>query len=93
MGPWIETDVSLDKLETRVRVNGVETTRFATNDMIHGVACYISTMSRYMTLMPGDVLWMGTDGHSPDLQAGDVVDVEIAGIGVLTNRFEAAAHV
>jgi 2-keto-4-pentenoate hydratase/2-oxohepta-3-ene-1,7-dioic acid hydratase in catechol pathway len=90
MGPAIETDVSLDKLETRVRVNGVETTRFATNDMIHGVARYISTMSRYMTLHPGDILWMGTDGHSPDLKSGDVVDVEISGIGVLTNRFEAA---
>jgi 2-keto-4-pentenoate hydratase/2-oxohepta-3-ene-1,7-dioic acid hydratase in catechol pathway len=90
MGPWIETDVNLDALETTVRVNGVESTKFATNNMIHGVARYISTMSRYMTLHPGDVLWMGTDGHSPDLTAGDVVDVEISGIGTLTNQFVAA---
>lgn len=87
MGPWIETDVDLDALETVVRVNGEVTTRFPTNDMIHGVATYISTISRYCTLKPGDILWMGTDGHSPDLKAGDEVSVEIAGIGTLTNRF------
>ncbi|MGE0700332.1 MAG: fumarylacetoacetate hydrolase family protein [Hyphomicrobiaceae bacterium] len=87
MGPWIETDVDLDRLETRVRVNGTETTRFKTNDMIHGVALYISTISRYNTLEPRDVIWMGTDLFSPDLVSGDVVDVEITGIGVLTNRF------
>lgn len=87
MGPWIETDVDLDKLETRVRVNGAETTRFKTNDMIHGVALYISTISRYCTMEPGDVLWMGTDLFSPDLKHGDVVEVEITGLGVLRNRF------
>ena len=86
MGPWIETEVDLDKLETRVRVNGAETTRFKTNAMIHGVALYISTISRYCTLEPRDVLWMGTDLFSPDLKSGDVVDVEITGIGVLSNR-------
>lgn len=88
MGPWIETDVpDLDKLETRVRVNGVETTRFPTNAMIHGVAEYISTISRYNTLEPRDVIWMGTDDKSPDLKSGDVVEVEITGIGVLRNPF------
>ncbi|MEZ5815805.1 MAG: fumarylacetoacetate hydrolase family protein [Hyphomicrobiaceae bacterium] len=87
MGPWIETNVDLDSLETRVRVNGTETTRFKTNDMIHGVALYISTISKYCTLMPRDVLWMGTDLFSPDLKSGDKVDIEITGIGILTNRF------
>jgi len=87
MGPWIETDVNLDALETRVRVNGAETTRFKTNDMIHGVALYISTISRYCTMEPGDVLWMGTDLFSPDLKHGDVVEVEITGLGILRNRF------
>ena len=90
MGPWIETDVDLDALETRVRVNGAETTRFRTNDMLFGVATYISTISRYVTLVPGDVIWMGTDGSSPDLKAGDVTEVEITGIGVLRNPFVAA---
>lgn len=90
MGPWIETDVALDDLETTVRVNGTATTRFRTNDMLFGVATYISTMSRYLTLHPGDILWMGTDGTSPDLKAGDTVEIEISGIGVLRNPFIAA---
>jgi 2-keto-4-pentenoate hydratase/2-oxohepta-3-ene-1,7-dioic acid hydratase in catechol pathway len=75
-----------------VRVNGVETTRFATNDMLFGVAAYISAITRYITLVPGDVIWMGTDGTSPDLKPGDTVDVEIAGIGVLSNPFVAASQ-
>ncbi len=90
MGPWIETDVDLDTLETRVRVNGRETTRFATNAMLFGIATYISTITRYVTLVPGDIIWMGTDGTSPDLQPGDTVEVEIGGIGVLRNPFVAA---
>ena len=91
MGPWIDTDVDLDALETRIRRNGQETLRFRTNAMIFGVAKYISTMSRYLTLFPGDVIWMGTDGSSPDLKAGDVVEVEITGLGTLRNPFVAAA--
>ena len=43
------------------------------------------------TLEAGDVLWMGTDLFSPDLKSGDTVDVEITGLGVLTNRFVRAA--
>jgi 2-keto-4-pentenoate hydratase/2-oxohepta-3-ene-1,7-dioic acid hydratase in catechol pathway len=87
MGPWIETDVDLDGLETRVSVNGKVSSRFKTNAMIHGVAEYISAITRYITLVPGDVIWMGTDGNSPDLRSGDKVDVEITGIGILSNRF------
>jgi 2-keto-4-pentenoate hydratase/2-oxohepta-3-ene-1,7-dioic acid hydratase in catechol pathway len=92
MGPWIETEVDLDALETRVCRNGQETTRFRTNDMIFGVARYISTMTRYLTLHPGDMIWMGTDGSSPDLVPGDVVEVEITGLGTLRNPFVAASH-
>lgn len=87
MGPWIETDVDLDAAITTVRVNGKQTMRFATNDMLFGIATFISRTSRYCTLWPGDVMWMGTDGTSPNLVHGDVVEVEISGIGVLRNRF------
>jgi 2-keto-4-pentenoate hydratase/2-oxohepta-3-ene-1,7-dioic acid hydratase in catechol pathway len=55
--------------------------------MLFGVAHFISTMSRYLTLYPGDVIWMGTDGSSPNIKAGDMVEVEITGIGTLRNRF------
>ena len=89
MGPWIETEVNLDAAETTVRVNGDITTHFRTNDMLFGIAHFIHTMTRYLTIHPGDVIWMGTDGKSPNLKPGDVVDVEITGIGTLSNPFVA----
>ncbi|MDB5409876.1 MAG: 2-keto-4-pentenoate hydratase [Rhodospirillales bacterium] len=85
MGPWIETEVDLPSLVTRVRVNGEQTTEFRTNEMVFGVATYISTISRYITLRPGDVIWMGTEGSSVNLQHGDVVEIEIDQIGTLRN--------
>ena len=85
MGPWIETDVDLDALRTTVRLNGAVVSEFATNNMVFGVATYISAMTRYLTLHPGDMIWMGTDGATQDMKPGDVCAVEISGIGVLTN--------
>ncbi|MGH6778553.1 MAG: fumarylacetoacetate hydrolase family protein [Bradyrhizobium sp.] len=87
MGPWIETDVDLDAMETVVRVNGKETNRFHTNEMIFGIVPFLVELTRYFTLWPGDVIWMGTDGASPDLKDSDVVEIEITGIGTLRNRF------
>ncbi len=85
MGPWIETEVDLDALETIVRVNGVETDRFRTNHMIFGVATFLARMSRYLTLYPGDVVWMGTEGAPKNLKHGDLCEIEITGIGTLGN--------
>ena len=87
MGPYIQTETDLDAMETVVRVNGREDLRFKTNDMIFGIAHYIAEMTKYLTLYPGDVIWMGTDGTSPDLVHGDVVEVELTGLGVLLNPF------
>ena len=60
MGPWIETSADLASMETIIRVNGKETYRFRTNDMIFGVVSFLVEMSKYFTLWPGDVVWMGT---------------------------------
>src|SRR3979411_3316574 len=76
MGPWIETEVDLDAMETVVRLNGTETLRFHTNHLLCGISSFIATMTRYLTLYPGDVIWMGTDGTSPALAPGDVVEIE-----------------
>jgi 2-keto-4-pentenoate hydratase/2-oxohepta-3-ene-1,7-dioic acid hydratase in catechol pathway len=85
MGPWIETDVDLESLTTRVRLNGTLVADFPTNQMVFGVARYISEITRYITLYPGDIIWMGADSPTKDMVAGDVVEVEIDGIGVLRN--------
>jgi 2-keto-4-pentenoate hydratase/2-oxohepta-3-ene-1,7-dioic acid hydratase in catechol pathway len=85
LGPWIETDFDLHRAETIVRLNDKEVTRFATADMLFGIETFISSISEYSTLRQGDIIWMGTEGTSPDLGDGDVVDVEITGIGRLRN--------
>ena len=89
MGPWIETSPDLEEMQTIIRVNGRETYRFKTGDMIFGVVPFLVELTRYFTLWPGDVIWMGTDGASPDLRHGDVVEIEITGIGTLRNQFVA----
>ena len=87
MGPWIETDLDLDRAHTTVKLNGVPRTSFATNHMLFSIQHFIAVTSQYCTLYPGDVMWMGTDGTSPDVKSGDLVEVEITGIGTLRNRF------
>jgi len=86
MGPWIVTGLNPDAMETVVRLNGEETDRFRTNNMIFSTADYIAELSKYCTIEPGDVMWMGTDGMPRNMKSGDTVEVEISGIGVLRNR-------
>ncbi len=85
MGPWIETEVDVARMTTRVRLNGTEVSAFRTGDMIFDLAAYIEATTRYITLHPGDVIWLGTDGISADMKAGDRVEIEIDGIGILAN--------
>ncbi|MET4579210.1 fumarylacetoacetate hydrolase family protein [Ottowia thiooxydans] len=87
MGPWIETEFDISNARTEIRLNGQVSYSFDTAAMIFGVAHFISRMSQYLTLYPGDVIWMGTDGSSPNIRHGDVVEVEISGLGTLRNRF------
>jgi 2-keto-4-pentenoate hydratase/2-oxohepta-3-ene-1,7-dioic acid hydratase in catechol pathway len=85
MGPWIVTGLDPDDLRVTIRLNGKEMFSYAVKDAIFGVRQFISRMSQYLTLYPGDVLWMGTDGATENMKDGDVVEVEIPGIGVLRN--------
>ena len=85
MGPWIETNVDLDQMETSVALNNKELLKFKTNSMIFGVEEYIHQITKYLTLHPGDVIWMGTDGASPNMSHGDICEITITGIGTLRN--------
>ena len=69
MGPWIETNVKLDDLVTKVRLNGKELIAFQTNHMVFGVVDFLVAMTKYLTLYPGDVLWMGTEGATAEHEA------------------------
>ena len=58
---------------------------FHTNHMIFGVVDFLVAMTRYLTLYPGDMVWMGTEGATADLKHGDVCEIEISSIGTLRN--------
>jgi len=97
MGPWIVTADELDGRATRVRgwVNGALRQDGLTRDMIFDIPTLIETCSRGITLHPGDVIATGTPsgvgmGLNPPqwLRSGDVVRIEIDGVGVIENRFE-----
>ena len=97
MGPWIVTADELDARTSRVRgwVNGALRQDGLVKDMIHDIPTLIETCSRGITLYPGDVIATGTPagvgmGLNPPqwLKHGDVVRIEIDGIGVIENRFE-----
>ena len=85
MGPWIVTDFDLDSATTSVQANGETVSSFATADMVFDPFDYVAEISRYITMQPGDVLWMGADG-SVEMQAGDTIEISISGIGTLRNR-------
>ena len=91
MGPWIVTGLDYQQMTTVIRLNGKEVDRFATANMIHGVETYIAEISKYITLYPGDVIWMGTDGLPQNMKVGDVCEIEITGLGVLRNKVIAEA--
>jgi 2-keto-4-pentenoate hydratase/2-oxohepta-3-ene-1,7-dioic acid hydratase in catechol pathway len=86
MGPWVETNIDLESLVTRIRLNGEQVSQFNTNNMIFGVARYLSEINQFITLQPGDMIWMGAEAPSLDMRPGDVVEVEIDQIGTLRNR-------
>jgi 2-keto-4-pentenoate hydratase/2-oxohepta-3-ene-1,7-dioic acid hydratase in catechol pathway len=85
MGPWIETQVDLESLVTKVRLNGKQMIEFDTNHMIFGVVDFLVAMTKYVTLYPGDMVWMGTEGATADMKHGDLCEIEISSIGTLRN--------
>ena len=85
MGPWIVTRLEPKDMHTTIRLNGAVTDSFATGNMIFDAATYISDVSKYCTIYPGDVMWMGTDGVPQNMKVGDTIEIEISGIGTLRN--------
>jgi 2-keto-4-pentenoate hydratase/2-oxohepta-3-ene-1,7-dioic acid hydratase in catechol pathway len=85
MGPYIATDVNLESMRTVVRLNDRVVEDFKTNDMIFSAATFISEVTKYNTIYPGDVMWLGTDGVPENMKHGDTVEVDITGVGVLSN--------
>lgn len=85
IGPKVVEGLDWRKLEVIGRVNGKEVQRGKASDMAFDIATLIAFISRVMTLEPGDVIATGTPAGTTVLQAGDITEVEIPGVGVLSN--------
>jgi 2-keto-4-pentenoate hydratase/2-oxohepta-3-ene-1,7-dioic acid hydratase in catechol pathway len=85
LGPCIETDLDPAALSLRTRVNGETKQNGNTHDMVFDCATIVEFITSIMTLNPGDVILTGTPAGVGPLNAGDRVEVEIEGIGVLRN--------
>ncbi len=85
LGPCIATNRDIADMVTRISLNGELLEEFPTGNMLYSVAEYIEAISEYITLQPGDVIMMGTDGHSPRIAHGDAIEIAIAGVGRLIN--------
>jgi 2-keto-4-pentenoate hydratase/2-oxohepta-3-ene-1,7-dioic acid hydratase in catechol pathway len=84
MGPYLVTGTDPLSATTTVRVDGEVKASFPTGDMLFDPYDFITAMSRYITLSPGDVVWMGTDETAAVLP-GQVVEISIDGLGTLAN--------
>ena len=85
VGPVISDELDPGNVMLRARVNGKEVQAENTSKFIFDVPTVISWISRCQTLEPGDLIFTGTPGTPAHLNTGDTVEIDIEGIGVLTN--------
>lgn len=85
VGPAIVSGLEHNDLLVQTRLNGELRQSERTSDMIFDVETIIAYISRYVTLLPGDLIFTGTPGSTERMKAGDVVEVEVEGVGVLRN--------
>ncbi|HXU80688.1 MAG TPA: fumarylacetoacetate hydrolase family protein [Polyangia bacterium] len=85
-GPVIVQGLDYGKVLLQTRLNGEVVQKQVTSDLIFDCPTIVSHISRFVTLMPGDLIYTGTPGQTRKMKPGDVVEVEIEGIGVLKNK-------
>jgi 2-keto-4-pentenoate hydratase/2-oxohepta-3-ene-1,7-dioic acid hydratase in catechol pathway len=85
-GPFIATDIDPRAAFITGRINGRQVQKCSSAHLIFDVPALIEWISAYVTLEPGDLIFTGTSGDPAELHAGDVAEVQIEGIGVLTNH-------
>jgi 2-keto-4-pentenoate hydratase/2-oxohepta-3-ene-1,7-dioic acid hydratase in catechol pathway len=88
-GPRVVAGLDWRSLEVVGRVNGVERQRGRATDMVFPIPALLSYISGVMTLLPGDLVATGTPAGVGPLNVGDVVEVEVSGVGVLSNPVRA----
>jgi len=90
LGPAIETELDpLERLAVIAKVNNEVRQVGFTSDMVFGVAEVLEHITAFTTLLPGDVILMGTPSGVGPVEPGDVMEIEVDGIGSLINRVAA----
>ncbi|MHA0041284.1 fumarylacetoacetate hydrolase family protein [Deinococcus sp. PEB2-63] len=84
LGPWLETEFDPRDVRVQTRVNGETRQDGRTSQMIFPVVDILVYLTRFVTLEPGDVVLTGTPEGVGALHAGDTVEVEVEGLGVLS---------
>ena len=85
VGPILVRGLDYDNLLLQTRVNGEVRQSERTRDLLFSVEEIVSYVSRYVTLLPGDIIFTGTPGSTQAMEPGDVVEVELEGVGILKN--------
>jgi 2-keto-4-pentenoate hydratase/2-oxohepta-3-ene-1,7-dioic acid hydratase in catechol pathway len=85
VGPWVTVGLDWSDLRVQCRVNGVVKQNGRTKDQVFPVPKLLAFISAGMTLEPGDVVTTGTPAGVGPIQGGDVVEIEVEGVGVLRN--------
>jgi 2-keto-4-pentenoate hydratase/2-oxohepta-3-ene-1,7-dioic acid hydratase in catechol pathway len=85
IGPAVVKGLNYNDLLVQTRVNGEVRQSERTKDLIFDVPTIVSYLSRYITLLPGDVIFTGTPQTTRAMNPGDVVEIEVEGVGVLRN--------
>ena len=91
LGPVIETELDPADVTVRLRQNGALRQEASTRDLVHSVAEIVAYLSGFMTLLPGDTIMTGTPAGVGEIAPGDRLEVEVDGIGVLSNPVVAEA--
>lgn len=91
IGPWIETELNFGDVQVTARLNGEIRQQSRTSLLINSIPRIISYISQIMTLNPGDVIATGTPAGIGPMQNGDIVEIEVEGIGTLRNPVKAGA--
>lgn len=86
LGPIIGTDLDPAALKVAARVNGEQRQASSTSDLLFSVAYLVAYMSQAISLLPGDVIITGTPSGVGPVVPGDVVEIEVEGVGVLSNK-------
>ena len=84
-GPYIETELDPHNVRLTCRINGTEVQGESTKLLMFDIPTIVEFTSKYVTLEPGDMIYTGTPGEPGEMKDGDVCEVEIEGIGVLSN--------